>query len=405
MHSTLQWLAALAIFSFTGAVAAPPVPTLILADTSLLVSVGIPLLDADPATGVALAEITPREELRLQLAAHLHGKCGGFERLWIQPWMTTAEIRDFGQRQLHLLRESTRKLEHFAPGLPGLPGMVAKPHISAAVEQVDESRLRDTVTWLSSFPTRFNKGSSANVHVEQFRQRLEALLSGTSLGARVDLISHQSTPQKSIRVRIPGRDRPEEIVVLGAHLDSINQSWGESRAPGADDNASGSSNLLEALRILVSQGQPSKSIEFFWYAGEESGLLGSAEIAQEYAAARRQVIAVLQLDMTLFPGDGEFVLGSMTDFTSPALRRWLGDLNKAYIGAKIMEDKCGYGCSDHASWHRQGYPTIMPFEASFNRMFPDLHTIRDVVDHRSSFRHSAMFSRIAVAFAMELGGY
>jgi len=400
MHGILHWLPALALLAVTGAAAAPIAPTLILADTSFLVSVGIPLLDVDPATGVALAEISPREEVRLQFASHLHGKCGGFERLSIQPWMTSAEIRDFGQRQLLLLRESTWNLENLAPGLPGL---IAKPQITAALEQVDESRLRDTVTWLSSFPTRFNKASTANVHVEQFRQKLETLLSGTS--ARVDLISHQSTPQKSIRVRIPGRDHPEETVVLGAHLDSINQSWGESRAPGADDNASGSSNLFEALRILVSQGQPSKSIEFFWYAGEESGLLGSAEIAQQYAAARRQVIAVLQLDMTLFPGDGEFVLGSMTDFTSPMLRRWLGDLNKAYIGARIVEDKCGYGCSDHASWHRQGYPTIMPFEASFNRMFPDLHTIRDVVDHRSSFRHSAMFSRIAVAFAMELGGY
>jgi leucyl aminopeptidase len=405
MRVTLHWLAAAVLassFSSSASIAAPPKPALILADTTLLLSTGISIIDADPVTGVSLAEITPLDEIRLSYAAHVNGKCGGFERLAVQPWMTIAESRNLGQMELNKLRESTLKMNQLAPGLPGL---IAKPQIASALDQVDESRLRDTVTWLSSFPTRFNKGSTPNQHVEQFRQKLEVLVSGTGLAAQIDLIAHQSTPQKSIRLRIPGKDHPEETVVLGAHLDSINQSWGETRAPGADDNASGSSNLLEALRILVGQGQPSRSVEFFWYAGEESGLLGSAEIAKDYASAGRQVVGVLQLDMTLFPGDGEFVLGSMTDFTSPALRRWFVDLNKTYIRARIVDDKCGYGCSDHASWHRQGYPTIMPFEASFDRMFPDLHTTRDVIDQRSSFKHSAMFSKIALAFAMELGGY
>jgi leucyl aminopeptidase len=375
---------------------------MILADTTLLLFSDIPIMDTDPVTGVSLAEITPTDELRLSYSSHINGKCGGFERLYVHPWMSIAESREMGQNELNKLRESTLRINQLAPGLPGL---IAKPQIASALEQVDESRLRDTVTWLSSFPTRFNRGSTPNQHVEQFRQKLEALVSGTGLGAQIDLIAHQSTPQKSIRVRIPGRNHPEETVVLGAHLDSINQSWSETRAPGADDNASGSSNLFEALRILVQQGQPSRSVEFFWYAGEESGLLGSAEIAKDYATAGRQVVGVLQLDMTLFPGDGEFVLGSMTDFTSPALRRWFDDLNKTYIHARIVDDKCGYGCSDHASWHRQGYPTIMPFEASFDRMFPDLHTTRDIIDQRSNFKHSAMFSKVALAFAMELGGY
>ena len=374
---------------------------LVLADTALLLTAGVPLLDSDAATGVSLAEITPFEEVRISLAAHGQGKCGGFERLPVQPWMQALEVREFGRSELLKLVHSIGSIESLAPGLPA---MVANPRIVSALQAVDESRLRDTVEWLSSFPTRFNRGSTPNEHVEAFRKKLEALLAGTIPEARIDLIAHQSTPQKSIRVSIPGTTSPDEIVVLGAHHDSINQSWGETRAPGADDNASGSSNLFEALRILASQGRAARTIEFFWYAGEESGLLGSAEIARDYAARKKNVVGVLQLDMTLFPGDGEFVLGSMTDFTSPALWSWLAQLNKTYIGGRIVEDRCGYGCSDHASWHRQGFPAIMPFEASFDRMFPDLHTTRDVVDERSSFRHSAMFSKIALAFAMELGG-
>ena len=70
---------------------------------------------------------------------------------------------------------------------------------------------------------------------------------------------------------------------------------------------------------------------------------------------------------------------------------------------KILDDKCGYGCSDHASWHRKGFPALMPSEAMFDDMFPDLHTSKDVINSMSSFRHSAVFSKIAVAFAMDLG--
>jgi bacterial leucyl aminopeptidase len=102
--------------------------------------------------------------------------------------------------------------------------------------------------------------------------------------------------------------------------------------------------------------------------------------------------------MTLFPGDGEFTLGSMTDFTSQDMRDLLTDINRDYIGAKIVEDKCGYGCSDHASWYRNGYPTLMPFEATMRGMNHNIHTDRDKVSSTLSFKHSAMFTKIAIAF-------
>jgi leucyl aminopeptidase len=199
-----------------------------------------------------------------------------------------------------------------------------------------------------------------------------------------------------------GKERPEEVVVLGGHLDSI-ANWGFGNAPGADDNASGSSNLLEALRIVIAQGQPARSIEFFWYAGEEGGLIGSSEIAQNYRKEGRNVIGVLQLDMTLFPGEGELVMGDMTDFTHPWLRTYLKTLSDHYVGARWREDSCGYGCSDHASWHRQGYPTVMPFEAGFNSMNQNIHSADDVISPALNFKHSAAFAKLAVAFALDLG--
>lgn len=372
----------------------------VLADYVLLKKAGARVIQFEPETGVALGEVDAYSRMQLQVWAHREGKCGGFEAL---PQASLRSAADDAQLLLDL-RELKKRDSQWSL-LSTVPlKLESRPEIVRALPQVDVVQMRAWVTWLSSFNSRVHSATDPNVHVEQLRAKLVDLLSNAKMPATVDLIGHRATRQKSIRVRLPGSLRPDETVVLGAHLDSINQDWfGSGKAPGADDNASGSANLLEALRVLLQQGQPERSIELFWYAGEEGGLLGSAEIAAQYKAAKRKVVGVLQLDMTLYPGDGAFVLGSMTDFTSPWMRQYLGELNRLYLGAKIIEDQCGYGCSDHASWHRSGYPAIMPFEATFDRMNSNLHTPKDVIDSGSHFEHSAMFSRLAVALAMDLG--
>ena len=83
-------------------------------------------------------------------------------------------------------------------------------------------------------------------------------------------------------------------------MDSINlNSPSSGRAPGADDDGTGSVNLIEALRALVAAGyKPSTPVEFHWYAGEEVGLLGSQDIASSYASKGVDVKAFMELDMS-----------------------------------------------------------------------------------------------------------
>jgi leucyl aminopeptidase len=216
------------------------------------------------------------------------------------------------------------------------------------------------------------------------------------------LVTHTSVNQKSLKLTITGNQRPSEIVILGGHLDSI-ADWGMSAtAPGADDNASGSAALFEALRLIKDQPQPARTLEFIWYGGEELGLLGSDDIANRYKAQQRDVIAVLQLDMTGYRGEGENIIGSAQDFTSAFLRDYLLKANEAYsLGLKIVPFKCGYGCSDHASWYTEGYPTLMPFEATMSSMNRNIHTRRDTVE-LLNFNHAAHFAKIALIFALDL---
>lgn len=371
----------------------------ILADLNDLRALNIPVLAKDEKVQVGYAVVTPEMQFRIQERSHKVGKCGGFEDLSQEMHINGVGFNGI----LDTLVELAEKNAQYERAPFAALSLQKNPSIEAALTEVSEDNLRAYVTWLSSFPNRNNRDPEPNRHVEEMKSRLEAMLSEATIPWEISEITHTSTRQKTLRVRLTGSQRPQEIVVLGGHLDSINQSWGGGKAaPGADDNASGSANLIEALRILMNKPQPQRTVEFFWYAGEESGLLGSGEIAKQYKAEKKDVIAVLQLDMTLFPGSGELVIGSMTDFTSAWLRDYLKALNDTYIGARVVDDKCGYGCSDHASWHRQGYPALMPFEATFSKSNKNIHTVRDVITPESNFRHSAAYTKIAVVMGMDL---
>lgn len=365
--------------------------------TSLSLLQGAPaslrVLGKDPVTQTAVVALDPIGAAYLSLRAHETGRCGGFEAL-AEPAQANALAT---LTSLRSLVERERALPRSAMTLP------LRDSIQNATKQVESAKIRDTVSWFSSFPTRFNRDVKANAPVEALRDRLQTIVQSVP-GATVELISHHSTPQKSVHVHIPGSTRPSEIVVLGGHLDSINRNDSHGAAPGADDNASGVASLTEALRLLVSQPRTERSIDFFFYAGEESGLLGSAEIAQDFRDRRIDVVGVLQLDMTLFAGSGPLKISSMKDFTSAWMRELVVELVRLYVpGASVTEDECGYGCSDHASWFRRGYATAMPFESNFDDMNHNIHTPRDVIDSRSDFEHAAGFSKLALALALELG--
>lgn len=373
-------------------------------------------------TGTVLVHLTESQREALSHIAHEeNGACGGYELLEGEETDTVSSksfarsLKSAKQQTLQTFatfdrqaledQKALRKADRIGIGLPEDPSTSKDPAVETALQEVREENLKATVQFLSGFQSRNHKTSDGQNAVLAFKTEVEKVLSGGKNSWKLDLIPHRNTPMNSLRLTIPGSSASNEVIVAGGHIDSITQSFfgGGKKAPGADDNASGSANLLEAARILVHHQQPTKTVEIYWYAGEEGGLLGSAEIAADAKAKGKNIIGVLQLDMTLFPGDGEFKIGSMTDFTSQSMRDHLVKINSTYgIGGTIIEDKCGYGCSDHASWYKNGFPTLMPFEATKRRMNSQIHTERDVVNAQSSFRHSAMFAKIAVAFLLTL---
>lgn len=372
----------------------------VMAELSLLQSQNIKVAHANEELNVGIAFINSDQAAMISEASHKLGRCGGYQDLELG---VVDKSKDYSL-ELKKLEKAVAK-EKSNQFLVKNINLTFDQSIANAMAEVNSENLQDTVEMLSAFPNRYNKDSRPNKHLSAMEQKINDILADYAFPSEVRLISHNSTAQKTIAVKLIGKDKPNEHVVLGGHLDSIRSVFGfpmGGAAPGADDNASGSANILEALRVIASLGQPSRTIEFFWYAGEESGLLGSAEIAKDYKRRGVDVVSVLQIDMSLMPGDGELVIGSVTDFTASWLRDLMKQINDLYLNVRIVEFACGYGCSDHASWTKEGYSAFAPFESTMDSMNQNLHTPNDVIDGRSSFEHSAVFSKIAVAYALHI---
>jgi len=172
-------------------------------------------------------------------------------------------------------------------------------------------------------------------------------------------------------------------------------------APGVDDDGSGSIAVLEIFRILVSNGfRPQNTIEFHWYAAEEVGLLGSQAIAQNYQRNGVAVRSMIQLDMIGY-AVREQVVGVITDFTDGDSNAFIRALTDEYLNIPWQNDRCGYACSDHASWNRAGYASVHPFEATMSGGNPFLHTTSDTLS-RVSIPHAMEFVKLGLSFAVEL---
>jgi leucyl aminopeptidase len=149
--------------------------------------------------------------------------------------------------------------------------------------------------------------------------------------------------------------------------------------------------------------KPKRTVQFMGYAAEEVGLLGSKDIAAKYKANNKKVVGVMQLDMTLFKGTADKDIVMMADFTNAAQNEFLGKLIDEYVKVSWGYSRCGYGCSDHASWTANGYPASMPFESTMEDINHKIHTANDTLQNSGGdAKHAAKFAKLATAFIVEL---
>nr|KAJ3422769.1 Leucine aminopeptidase 1 [Polyrhizophydium stewartii] len=268
---------------------------------------------------------------------------------------------------------------------------------------------------LASFPERYYKSDNGVAACEWVVTQINALAAKTAPGVSltVSKFQHSWNKQPSVIARLaPTNLVASDIVITGTHIDTI--AYGSNRPepnnnPAADDCASGSTVIFEALRLLV-EGQfvPYRPIEFHWYSGEEEGIYGSNEVAESYAKAKTDVVAYLNLDQSGYVKPGTTpTIGIFTDFVDSTTTTFLKSVVSSVTSTRQATSRCGYRCTDNSAWYDHGYRAALPFEGTVSTAFP----YNDKVNSDGSFLdtidvinydHLVDFIRIAVGFVVEL---
>lgn len=203
----------------------------------------------------------------------------------------------------------------------------------------------------------------------------------------------------NLEAEVRGTDKPEDILVIGAHYDSVQGS------PGANDNATGVAALLALARAFANT-QPSCTVRFVAFTNEEppffqSRHMGSRVYAQRCHAQGEKIMLMLSLETIgyysekpgsqsypfplsfFYPSTGNFIaFVSNIEYAS-----WVRQLLTAFRrqaqfpseGGAVWEWIPGVAWSDHWSFWKEGYPAVMVTDTAPNR-YPHYHTATDTPD-------------------------
>lgn len=184
---------------------------------------------------------------------------------------------------------------------------------------------------------------------EQFGQIYRDLKRGTPVRLEINIQNRFITADSmayNTLAEIPGSDLKDQVIMLGAHLDS----WFGSQ--GATDNGAGSVVMMEAMRILKTLDlQPRRSVRIGLWSGEEQGLLGSRAWVRNHAAELSKISAYVNVDN----GTGRLrgIWNQSNDAVVPIFQQILGPFQD--LGVVVVR-RGNTGGTDHLAFDAAGVP-------------------------------------------------
>ena len=261
------------------------------------------------------------------------------------------------------------------------------------------------VLWMSSRPNLllYRHTLAVNGEIEKMPQAVVAredaeriarfLAAGQQIHVHFEMPNRITGPVDSENVvaEIRGREKPDEFVVLGGHLDS----W--DLGTGALDNGCNAAMAIDAARVIHASGTiPRRSIRFILFTGEEQGLLGSAAYAHAHRSELDNMIAAIIFDS----GNGKvtgYALGGRKDIVAP-VRAALEPLTS--LGVKNFTMDAGMD-TDNFDFLIEGVPNLVANQDPANYML-NYHAASDTfdkVDIAELKRHSGIAAVTAFALA------
>ncbi|KAF9346846.1 hypothetical protein BGX26_001640 [Mortierella sp. AD094] len=261
-----------------------------------------------------------------------------------------------------------------------LQSLKHRKSLQSLVDKVNIDRLRKDIIWLtgedeeSPIQSRFSVHPDVRLAADWIAEQIE------STGANCEQRGFLPGFSPNIICRYPSAIEMDEIVILGAHYD-CRGGFGKIRAPGADGNGSGTGAVIEVARVIGSMGVTvNRNLELALFSGEEQGLLGSRAYARELREAGADIIMMVNADMLAFRVPGKPIQIAFPDLIgSPELSKLLIKVTEIYVPNAVV----GYTsacCSDHQSFHDQGFPASSFFERVGPIADPMFRNSGDLVD-------------------------
>lgn len=252
---------------------------------------------------------------------------------------------------------------------------------------VIQMRAADTTEWFESAGRSLDE-IGREIDRELRPQSFAFPVAAVTVAMEVD-IERKSREVRNVYAYLPGET--DEYIVIGAHYDHLGSGEQFSLGtpgvthPGADDNASGTSGVIELARYFSQRPRMKRGILFLTFAGEEIGLLGSSYYVNHPALPLQKAVAMINLDMIGRVRDGRvFVIHS-------GLRNVVEPLLPNYLSLHAdLSGSAGYGASDHTSFSGKGVPVLF----FFTGLHGDYHKPSDTWDKIDADASATLLSLI-----------
>lgn len=272
------------------------------------------------------------------------------------------------------------------------------PQVAKIVSNISVPQIQNDIRFLtgedgkSGIESRHSFSSGALVAAEWLKVRFE------ETGASCELRSFLSGFAPNVICRYPATEDTTETVLISAHYDSRG-SFGSTRAPGANDNGSGTTGLLSIARTIKRLGVTFRSnVELVVFAGEEQGLYGSRYYAEELRKEEKNLTLMVQADMIAYHEPGEPAqLGLPTIIGTPEVTQLVANISAIY-SPELVVGLTSTCCSDHQSFHNEGFPATQVFERAGPIADPMYHNSGDL-SHREGYDFEQLKSIAKVQFA------
>jgi len=259
--------------------------------------------------------------------------------------------------------------------------------IQQIISVITPQTSRRWIADLSAIATRYSYAQQCR----QAEQYVYDHFDSMSLSPSFFEFQYMDTTMRNVIGELPGLDSPDSIIIVCGHQDCTSETP-FVRAPGAEDNGSGCSVVLEAARAL-SLCQFGLTLRFVTFSGEEQGLVGSDAYAAYVQAQGELIAAVIDVDMVAYSGQYALDMHIFSDQQS----YWLGALGSEIITTYTTLDTVPhydlnpqYG-SDHYPFAIRGYPAIFFIDAWFDfDWYPFYHTTADTLGNLNMLQQAAI---------------